>query len=81
MDVAVSMFALHYFFKDSESLAGFMTNLNDSIKLGGYFIACFFDGQRVFDMLKDKEVGQAKTGVEGTAPIWSLTKKYGTFNI
>ena len=75
-DVVACMFALHYFFKDSESLAGFMTNLNDSIKLGGYFIACFFDGQRVFDMLKDKEVGQAKTGVEGTAPIWSLTKKY-----
>ena len=75
-DVVACMFALHYFFKDSESLAGFMTNLNDSIKLGGYFIACFFDGQRVFNMLKDKEVGQAKTGVEGTAPIWSLTKKY-----
>jgi predicted NAD-dependent protein-ADP-ribosyltransferase YbiA (DUF1768 family) len=75
-DVVACMFALHYFFKDSESLAGFMTNLNDSIKLGGYFVACFFDGQRVFDLLKDKEVGEAATGVEAGAPIWSIKKNY-----
>jgi predicted NAD-dependent protein-ADP-ribosyltransferase YbiA (DUF1768 family) len=75
-DVVACMFALHYFFKDSESLAGFMTNLNDSIKIGGYFVACFFDGQRVFDLLKDKEVGEAATGVEAGAPIWSIKKNY-----
>ena len=75
-DVVACMFALHYFFKDSESLAGFMANLNDSIKLGGYFVACFFDGQRVFDLLKDKEVGEAATGVEAGAPIWSIKKNY-----
>ena len=75
-DVVACMFALHYFFKDSDSLNGFMANLNDSIKLGGYFVACFFDGQKVFDMLKDKDMGEAKTGVEKGAPIWSITKKY-----
>lgn len=51
-DVVACMFAIHYFFKNTESLNGLLKNLADTIKVGGYFIGCCFDGNLVFNMLK-----------------------------
>ena len=75
-DVAACMFALHYFFENNTTLNGFITNLSDMVKVGGYFIGCCFDGNKVFDLLRYVEKGHSKTGVEGDVPIWSITKEY-----
>jgi len=74
-DVASCMFALHYFFKDKETLDGFLQNLQDCVKVGGYFIACFTDGQKVFDLLKGKKDGLA-VGKEKDVNLWSIRSKY-----
>ena len=74
-DVASCMFALHYFFKDKDTLDGFLQNLQDCVKVGGYFIACFTDGQKVFDLLKGKKDGLA-VGKEKEVNIWSIRRKY-----
>jgi hypothetical protein len=75
-DIAACMFALHYFFEKKETLAGFMKNLADTVKYGGYFVGCCFDGDTVFDMLRSTEKGNFMNGMEGDIPIWSITKEY-----
>jgi SAM-dependent methyltransferase len=75
-DMAVSMFTVHYFFENKESLDGLIKNLNDTVKVGGYFAGAAFDGQKVFNMLRGVEKGHSKSGKEGDVPIWSITKQY-----
>ena len=51
-DVCSCQFALHYFFRDLPTLQGFMINVCQNLKKGGYFIGTCYDGKRVFDKLK-----------------------------
>jgi SAM-dependent methyltransferase len=75
-DVAACMFALHYFFANKDMLDGFLNNLKTTIKVGGLFIGCCFDGKKIFDLLSPLSKGQRRTGVEDDVPIWSITKDY-----
>jgi len=75
-DVAVCMFALHYFLSNMESFNGFLKNLEDCVKVGGYFIGCCTDGKKAFELLKDVEEGDAVEGSEGETLIWSIKKGY-----
>jgi SAM-dependent methyltransferase/predicted RNA methylase len=76
VDVAACMFALHYFFESKATLDGFLDNLAQTVKIGGYFIGCCFDGQKVFQLLQGLRRGEIKTGSEDGVPIWSITKEY-----
>ncbi len=51
-DVASCQFALHYFFKNHETLHGFLRNVAECTTLGGLFIGTCFNGQKVFDLLQ-----------------------------
>ncbi len=75
-DMAVSMFTVHYFFENKESLDGLIKNLNDTVKVGGYFAGAAFDGQKVFNLLRGVEKGHSRIGKEGNVPIWTITKQY-----
>ena len=75
-DVAACMFALHYFFENEDKLNGFLKNLSETVKIGGCFIGCCFDGDKIFNLLKTVEKGHAKVGKDGDIPIWSITKDY-----
>ena len=75
-DVVACMFAIHYFFKNTESLNGLLNNLADTVKVGGYFIGCCFDGNAVFNMLTDLDKDESVIGKEGDIEIWKITKKY-----
>jgi SAM-dependent methyltransferase len=75
-DVAACMFALHYFFANKDMLDGFLYNLKTTIKVGGLFIGCCFDGKKIFDLLSPLSKGQRRTGVENDVPVWSITKDY-----
>jgi hypothetical protein len=77
-DVAACMFALHYFFENKETLQGFLTNLADTVKVGGLFVGCCFDGDRVFRLLRGVEKDHSVTGTEEDTPIWNITKRYDT---
>jgi len=77
-DVAACMFALHYFFENEEKLSGFLQNLADTVKVGGYFVGACFDGNRVFNLLTDVKMGHSVVGKEGDVPIWTITKQYTT---
>ena len=75
-DVGAIMFALHYFFKDRSTLDGLLQNIADTIKVGGYFVGCCFDGDSVAEFLKDVPLGGVKRGNEKGLDLWTLTKKY-----
>jgi len=75
-DVASLMFSLHYFFKDRTTLDGWLRNLAETVKVGGYFVGCCFDGDKVVSLLQDLPTDGVRRGNEGASDIWSITKKY-----
>jgi len=75
-DCISCMFAIHYFFETPAKLNGFLENLSQTLKVGGYFIGCCFDGQKVFDLLRETPSGTSRSGQEGTTTLWEITKQY-----
>jgi len=75
------MFAIHYFFENEVSLTGFMRNVNDTLAMGGLFIGCCFDGQRVFDSLRSIPKDGALVGQEKGSEIWKITKRYSATDL
>jgi hypothetical protein len=75
-DVAACMFALHYFFENQVVLDGFIKNLSETVKIGGLFIGCCFDGDKVFNLLRGVEKGRSKVGKIEDTPVWTITKDY-----
>ena len=72
-DCVSCMFAIHYMFESPGKFNGFLRNLSDTLKVGGYFIGCCPDGDKVFDMLRGVE---SKKGVENDTVLWDITKHY-----
>ena len=77
-------FALHYMFKTKETMHTFMKNCSDTIKVGGYFIGTCYDGNKIFQALKEVKEGdkielyksEECNSTKDMKKIWSITKKY-----
>jgi hypothetical protein len=80
-DIFASMFTLHYMFKDRITFDGWLMNLAECLKVGGYFVGCCFDGQTVAKRLAKLKLNETIKGIEGTSEVWSITKKYDDENI
>lgn len=70
------MFALHYFFESKSKLDGLLQNIRETIKVGGYFFGCCFDGESVFNFLQGIDKGKTRTGEEKNSLIWTIRKEY-----
>ena len=75
-DVGSIQFAIHYMFKDKYTLHNFLKNCADTIKVGGHLIGTCYDGEKVFDMLKDIDINETKEIYLNKKCIWYLKKKY-----
>ena len=81
-DVCSIQFAIHYMFENQESLQNFLQNVAEVTKEGGYFIGTSYDGERIFNMLKNVKENESKiiTAGDETAgdkkKIWEVTKRY-----
>ena len=75
-DCMSCMFALHYFFENTTTFKGFLKNISDNLKVGGYFIGACFDGKLVFDKLRNTSKGDKIVGAEGSTTFWSIAKEY-----
>ena len=76
-DVVSSQFAVHYFFKNIETLENFAYNVDKCLKPGGFFIGTCFDGVVVaneLDGLPDTE--DMLKGIKNNVTIWSIQRKY-----
>lgn len=76
-DAVSCNFAIHYFFETADIFEGFLENIRETLKIGGYFTGCCFDGETTFNFLRGTDTGGSRSGVEkdGTV-IWSITKNY-----
>ena len=72
-DVVSVQFAIHYMFEDEIMIRTLLQNVTDNLKIGGYFIGTSLDGERVFDMLKDKN---KEIGMVGDDLLWRIDKEY-----
>ena len=76
-DVGSCQFALHYFFANNDSLQGFLRNVSECVKEGGYFIGTCYDGKKIFEALKDKKRGESSIIIqEGDSKVWEIIKEY-----
>ena len=76
VDVITCMFAVHYFFQNAEVFSGFLKNIQENLKVGGYFIGCAFDGERVFELLRRTSENQSRVGIEDNITLWTIKKGY-----
>jgi hypothetical protein len=77
-NVSSCQFALHYFLENAETLQGFMRNLSECTKLGGYFIGTAYDGKILFNLLNKKARGESIQIVEDGKKIWEVVKSYNS---
>ena len=75
-NISSCQFALHYFFKDPNTLHGFLSNIAECTKINGYFIGTAYDGQKIFDMLLNKKQNEGITIMHEDNKIWEIIKEY-----
>ena len=54
-------FALHYFFKNKETLDNLVRNLDENLKRGGTFVATCMDGEKINKLLNKNQILKGKT--------------------
>ena len=75
-DVVTCMHSMHYFFESSLKFNGFLQNIADNLKIGGYYIGTNFDGGAVFDLLRGTDPGTSRAGMDGSTILWEIEKQY-----
>ena len=64
-DVVSCQFTIHYYFKDKESIKGYLTNVQENIQENGYLLVTCLDGESVFNMLKKEHTRSGRAITEG----------------
>jgi hypothetical protein len=59
-DIISSQFSMHYYFESNSTFSGFIRNLKENTKKGGYFIGTCYDGQKIFDYFEWQVAQEAK---------------------
>lgn len=72
--VTSCQFAIHYFFKDEETLQSFLCNVAECTREQGYFLCTSFDGNLIFDKLRRLANGSSLT--KTPAPVFDIIKRY-----
>lgn len=72
-----SQFSVHYYFKNTDTLNGYIQNISENIKSGGYFIGTCYDGNRIFERLKNPKPFTYKNK---KTLVYSVKKKYDIEN-
>ena len=75
-DLATCMFAIHYFFENSEKLTNFIANVANQLRSGGHFLGACLDGKRVRQLLERTPYGSSVEGRKDGRLIWSITRLY-----
>lgn len=77
-NIISTQFSLHYFFEGTETLHGYLRNVSENCKVGGYLIGTCYDGKRLFKALSSKLKGESvfemNDNLEGK--MWDIRKDY-----
>lgn len=74
--VSSVQFAIHYFFENQTTFHHFMRNVAECTRIGGYFIGTGYDGETVFDRLRDLNEGESVRILKNGNKIYEITKMY-----
>lgn len=74
-DVVMAPMTLGDACRDENTLAGFLTNLADAVKVGGYLVGYGLDGDAVARAVFRDSVA---VGRDGAADVWTLQRRYGS---
>ena len=74
--ISSCQFAMHYFFASADTLHSFLRNLSECTRLGGYFTGTCYNGQRVFDLLRNTLEGESVRFDKNGKKIFELTRGY-----
>ena len=75
-DVISSQFSFHYYLESRESFEGYLNNIRENLNHGGYFIATFYNGQRLYELLNNIEEGRVEYINDLGEKIYSIEKDY-----
>ena len=75
-NVVSSQFTLHYYFKDEETLRGYLQNLSDMCQKDGYFIGTCYDGMKLFQIFKDLDSEHISMDDDSGVKVYDIEKKY-----
>jgi len=77
-DIVNCQFVMHYFLKDQLTWDNFKSNLNKTLKPGGFFIATHFDAKRVIEYIgKEQSKAEFITDDKGKKQkLFEIIKKY-----
>ena len=74
--IASCQFAIHYFFENNVVFHEFLRNISECTAVGGYFIGTCYDGNTVFQRLKNKRKEESITILRDDHKIYEITKMY-----
>ena len=75
-EVVSSQFSFHYYFRDEETLRGYLQNLKDQVKPGGHFMGTCYDGMRVIKTFEAKESENIQGRDDNDILIYDIIKEY-----
>jgi len=79
-DACSCMFSTHYFFKNEDTLNGFLRNISALLKKDGVFFCTFMDGKSVEDALYssggDIVEGKKQLDDKTSQPTWAIIRRY-----
>ena len=75
-DTISLQFCLHYFFENEITCRTIIQNITDNLKIGGFVIGTTFDGERIYNNLKN--TGSIMGKMDSGDVMWKIDKKYST---
>ena len=76
-NISSCQFALHYFFENKRTLNGFLRNVSECTKIGGYFVGGCYNGTKIFNSLANVDEGESISIIqENGTKLWEITKQY-----
>jgi len=79
-DVVSSQFSMHYYFQNKTTFNGFIQNLAENVKKGGYFIGTCYDGMKIFNYFKENDLEKLEYKEDTGKLVYSIEKKYDIEN-
>ena len=75
-NISSCQFAIHYFFEGIRSVNRFLRNVSECTKINGYFIGTSYNGESIFNALRNVQQGESISIMENDKKLWQITKQY-----
>jgi SAM-dependent methyltransferase len=76
-DTVVSFFSAHYYFENNMKIRGFLQNIYDNLRVGGYAIITCSDAVDIHDRILGKIKKDAvRSGIVDNQTVWEIKKGY-----